>query len=203
MWQPGRSAGRIAVSAVLAFAALPPAGALHAEAPLGIDAVKFAVLAHDVAFAEGKEGGADINGEVLFRSPVEDAAVAGAPSWLRWLVQPRPHVGFEANTAGDTSQGYFGLTWTLSVAQHVLRGGDGVHLGISFGPSFNNGEIRARRADRKSLGSNALFRECFELGYRVTPRWEVSLLFDHVSNAGLARYNQSINDAGLRVGVDF
>jgi lipid A 3-O-deacylase len=206
-----RPGGQPGVRALLAGLAplLPVAAAVllptaaRAQYLYGLSEVKFAVLAHDVGFAGGKEGGADVNGELLFRSPIDDATAAHVPIYLRWMVQPRPHIGFEANTSGYTSQGYFGLTWTWLLARDLINTGDGLDFGVSFGPSFNNGEIHATNPDRKSLGSNVLFRESFELGYRITPRWEVSLFFDHVSNAGFARYNQSINDAGLRFGVHF
>ncbi|MGH7096332.1 MAG: acyloxyacyl hydrolase [Stellaceae bacterium] len=179
-----------------------PAGAQE-QRYLALDEVKFAVLAHDVGFAEGKESGADINGEVLFASPVRDAVANTVPFYLRWLIQPRLDFGFEANTAGQTSQGYFGLTWTWLLARNLLRSGDGIDFSIGIGPSFNNGLIRSTRPNRKSLGSHVLFHPSLELGYRITPRYEVSAYFDHVSNAGFARENQSINDAGLRFGFRF
>lgn len=193
------------MSALLAVAVLLPPAAAHAQEQryLVLDEVKFAVLAHDVGFAGGKEGGADINGEILFASPVRDAVAERVPIYLRWLVQPRLDLGFEANTGGKTSQGYFGLTWTWQLVRNLLRPGDGVEFGIGFGPSFNNGLIRTERSDRQSLGSNVLFHVSFELGYRITPRYTVSAFFDHDSNAGLARENQSINDAGLRFGLRF
>lgn len=191
------------LSALLAAAAVLLPGSVSAQEQryLVLDEVKFAVLGHDVA--EGKEGGADINGEILFASPVRDAVANTVPFYLRWLVQPRLDLGFEANTAGQTSQGYFGLTWTWLLARNLLRPDDGVDLGIGFGPAFNNGLIRTTQPDRKSLGSHVLFHVSFELGYRITPRYEVSAFFDHSSNAGFARENQSINDAGLRLGLRF
>ena len=193
------------LSAVVAAAVmlLPGSAIAQAQRYLVLDEVKLAVLAHDVAFAGGKEGGADVNGEILFASPVRDAVAQAVPLYLRWLVQPRLDFGFEANTAGYTSLGYFGLTWTWLLARNLLRPGDGVDFGIGFGPSFNNGLIRTRRPDRQSLGSHVLFHVSFELGYRITPRYEVSAFFDHDSNAGFARENQSINDAGLRFGIRF
>jgi lipid A 3-O-deacylase len=174
-----------------------------APAQSNLDEVKFGVLAHDAGFAGGKEGGADINGEFLFRSPVDDDTAEHVPLWLRWAAQPRVHAGFEANTSGLTSQGYFGLTWTWLLFDNLLYPGDGLDFGYSFGPSFNDGLINSQRPDRKRLGSHVLFRESLELGYRFLPGYEVSAFIDHVSNGGLAKQNQSINDAGLRLGVKF
>jgi lipid A 3-O-deacylase len=195
--------GRQLSSAVVAAAMLPPASAVAQEQRyLVLDEIKFGALAHDVAFAGGKEGGADINGEVLFALPAHMAAGL-VPSFLSWLVRPRLDLGFEANTSGYTSQGYFGLTWTPLSVRDLVRPGDGLEFDASFGPAFNNGLIRSQRPDRKSLGSHVLFRISFELGYRLTPRYEVSAFFDHASNAGFSRENQSINDAGLRFGIRF
>ena len=56
---------------------------------------------------------------------------------------------------------------------------------------------------RIATPSNLLFREALELGYRINPVWQISAYIDHVSNAGTARYNQSINDVGARIGVRF
>src|SRR5579875_1926684 len=56
--------GRRLSSAVLAAAMLPPASAMAQEQRyLVLDEIKFGALAHDVAFAGGKEGGADIRSE--------------------------------------------------------------------------------------------------------------------------------------------
>jgi lipid A 3-O-deacylase len=192
-------------AALLAAAALflPAAAGAQEQRYLVLDEIKFAVLAHDVAFAGGKEGGADINGDVLLASPVREAVASAVPAYLRWLVQPRLDLGFEANTGGYTSLGYFGLTWTWLLARDLLRPGDGVDFSIGIGPSFNNGLIRTQRPDRKSLGAHVLFHPSLELGYRITPRYTVSAYFDHASNAGFARANQSLNDAGFRFAVRF
>ena len=193
-----RGLALVVVAAALAFA---PAGATaqnltYSEAKLGI-------LAHDVHFLKGKEHGVDINPEIIFASPVPDTFAAGLPWYVRFAAQPRPTVGGEINTAGYTNQVYFGATWTWELASNVLAPTDGITFGIFFGPSFNDGSIVSSKSDVKSLGSNVLFREGFELGYRVTPLIQVSAFLDHVSNAGLARYNQSINDFGGRIGVRF
>ncbi|HZU89798.1 MAG TPA: acyloxyacyl hydrolase [Stellaceae bacterium] len=192
----------LALSAA-AVVLLPISTGAQEQHYLVLDEAKFAVLAHDVGFAGGKEGGADINAEILFASPVRDEAVSAVPPALRWLVQPRLNLGFEANTGDYTDQGYFGLTWTRLVARDLLRPADGLEVSIGFGPSFNDGLIRSRQSDRKSLGSHVLFHVSFELGYRITPRSEVSAFFDHSSNAGFVRENESVNDAGFRFGIRF
>ena len=165
--------------------------------------VKFGVLAHDAHFLGGKEHGVDLNPELILWSPVADAWAARVPAYLRWMVQPRPAVGAEFNTAGFTNQYYVGASWKWQLAGNVLLPGDGIALTYFFGPGFNDGDIVATAPDRKSLGSHVLFREALELGYRITPAYEISAFIDHVSNGGLAKQNQSINDVGLRFGVGF
>jgi hypothetical protein len=161
------------------------------------------VLDHDARFLEGKEDGADINAEFDLQSPVDDAWAARLPFYLRWAAQPRAMIGLTANTAGDTDEFYFGANWKWLLAKNLVDPGDGVTFAIGFGPGFNDGEIRATQDNRKSLGGNVLFRESFDLGYRINPRYDVSAYLSHISNGGFDRYNQSINDVGLRFGIRF
>ncbi len=200
---PGTRRSRRWLALVLcaAAAALAPARA-HAQ-NLTYSEFKFGVLAHDVHFLGGKEGGVNLNPEMIFESPVADAWAAGVPSYLRWMAQPRPTVGGEINTAGFTDQAYVGATWSWLLASNLLRPDDGIILGYFFGPGFNNGDIIGTAPDRKSLGSHVLFREALDLGYRITPVYEISWFVDHVSNGGLAKQNESINDLGVRLGMRF
>jgi hypothetical protein len=197
---------RLAVAAVLIGAAFLPGGSAHAQKVPFLDEVKVGVLAHSVG---GHEGGVDLNGDFLFASPVTEAMLSGLvlPEPLKWfalgLLRPRPDIGFEANTAGQTSTFYFGGTWTWYFVRNLFRPGDGINGSFIFGPSFNNGEIVTHDLTRNGLGSNVLFHMGGEFGYRINPRYEVSLFFDHESNAGLARFNQGNNDVGVRFGVEF
>lgn len=164
---------------------------------------KFGILKHDPRFLGGVEGEIDINPELIFASPIPDLWVTSLPWYLGWMVQPRPTLGAEINTAGFTNQFYFGATWTWQLVGNILLLGDGITAGIFFGGSVNDGETTPTRPNRKALGSNVLFREALEIGYRINPVIEISAFIDHVSNAGLARYNQSINDVGGRIGIRF
>ena len=88
-------------------------------------------------------------------------------------------------------------------------------LGKSFGPilprrtslfvgaAINNGELVIDNEDNNSLGTRVLFRIPFELGYQITARHSLSLLFDHVSNAGLASSNEGMDTIGVRYGYSF
>jgi len=165
--------------------------------------LKFGVLKHDARFLGGVEGGVDINPQLILASPIPDLWAASLPWYLSWMVQPRPTLGAEINTSGFTNQFYFGATWSWQLASNILQPGDGFTVSYFFGGAANDGETRPTRPNRKALGSNILFREALEFGYRINPVIEISAFIDHVSNAGFARYNQSINDVGGRIGFRF
>ncbi len=196
-----RRCGLLAVLCLGAAAFLAPAAAPAQN--LTYSEVKFGILSHDVHFFGGKESGVDLNPEIILPSPIADAWAAGLPWYIGWIVQPRPTVGGAFNTSGFTNQFYFGPTWTWQLMSNVLQPDDGITFGIFFGPSFNDSRNVATKLNRKSLGSNVLFRESLELGYRITPIYQISAYADHVSNAGLARFNQSLNEVGGRFGVRF
>ncbi|HZK91133.1 MAG TPA: acyloxyacyl hydrolase [Stellaceae bacterium] len=192
---------RLAMAVAVVTAALYPACS-HAQ-NITYSEVKLGVWDHDVHALGGKEHGADINPELIWQSPIGDDLIVGAPPWLRWALQPRPTIGAAFNTAGDTDQFYVGATWSWMLVDNIINPGDGIVLGYFFGPGFNDGRIRSNTGDRKSLGSHVLFREGLDLGYQINPTWEISAFLDHISNGGLAKENQSINDVGLRLGYRF
>ena len=159
-----------------------------------VDEIKFGVLAHDVAlFDEHVEAGADINLEALFTSP----------DFLGVIGSPRPHLGGSINTAGNTSVGYFGLTWGITLLENLWTPGDGVFANGSLGGALHSGYNSSAPPGRKTLGPIALFRESLELGYQVTPAFSVSGYLDHMSNANLAAQNAGLTDAGIRFGFRF
>ena len=159
--------------------------------------VRGGAIWHDL---ENKENSFAINGEFLFVSPVPARVTAGLDPLYRWVLEPRPHLGFSANTGGKTNKGYFGLTWTAMLARDLLRPDDGIRLDVLFGGSVNDGLHDRNLPDRKDLGGNLLFHVGVELGYQINPVWSVSLFFDHDSNGGLAKRNQGLNSLGLRLG---
>ena len=167
--------------------------------------INMGVLAHNVPIlGDQKEHGVDLNGEAQFVSPVPQSWVSDAgPRW-RWLVTPRPTLGFLANTNGYTSQLYASLTWTVDLNTGGFLWPDNtVFLGIGFGPSYNTGHVKSREGNHLSLGSNVLFRESLELGWRITPVLSISAYLDHSSNAGLASQNDGLSNLGIRVGYHF
>jgi len=177
-----------------------PAGAQN----LSFNEFKFGVNDHDTHLLKGKEHGIDLNPELILQSPFSDAWVdANIPSYLQWAWQPRPTLGGQFNTSHYTNQFYFGATWTWGLAHDVIKPDDAILFSFFFGPGFNDGMIQSSRGDWKALGNHVLFRESFELGYMVTPTVQLSIFLDHISNGGLAKENQSINDLGGRIGFRF
>src|SRR5438270_2999465 len=176
----------------LVTAPLPAAAQLNI-----VDEVKAGILAHDVGFlGHHLEKGPDVNLEMLFTPP----------DILRVIGSPRPHIGADINTAGKTSDGYFGLTWGIMLIQNLFGAGDGIFANGSLGGAVHDGSPltgAAQPPGRKLLGSRILFRESAELGYQMTPQLSVSAILDHISNANLAPRNAGITNAGARLGVKF
>jgi lipid A 3-O-deacylase len=159
-----------------------------------VDEIKVGVLSHDVTFlGRHLETGADVNLEVLFTSP----------DLLSVIGSPRPHLGADINTDGNTSDGYFGLTWGITLIQNLFRPNDGIFLNGSLGGAIHDGYELTAPPGRKRLGSPVLFRESAELGYQITPTTDISAFLDHISNANLFPHNAGITSAGARVGVKF
>jgi lipid A 3-O-deacylase len=171
------------------------AGPAQAD-PGWIDEIKLGVLAHDIrVFGLGRPGetGADLTLEVLFPSP----------AFFRMLGAPRPHLGVSINTAGQTDYGYIGLTWSGRPWRPLLTLPEGLFVAGSLGGAAHDGYLNTAPPGRKRLGSRLQFRESAEVGYQLTRRISVLALFDHLSNAGLAHHNQSLNNLGARIGVTF
>ncbi len=151
--------------------------------------VRFGVLAHNIGpIASAREDGVQINSEIRFASP----------DLFKYILSPRPHVGASINTVGDTSFVYAGLTWTWNIYQ-------GLFMDFSLGGTVHDGWLTSHEPnpDRRLMGSRLLFRESVELGYRFLDHHSVSIMLDHVSNAGLADENQGNDDVGLRYGYHF
>jgi|HubBroStandDraft_1064217.scaffolds.fasta_scaffold00142_37 lipid A 3-O-deacylase len=164
---------------------------LFSEFRLGVYDHDASILGHQ------KETGEDIGAEILFTSP----------DIFEIIGSPRPILGGLVNTAGQTDQLYSGLTWTWTFVHDVLREGDGFYVEGTEGPGLNNGHINVTNPfesqHEKSLGSNVLFREDVDLGYRFTSRLSIAVSYNHISNADLATRNEGLNDIGARVGFKF
>jgi len=179
----------IVAIALLLLAPLPAAAQLKV-----VDEVKLGALAHDLGFlGHHLEKGVDVNLEMLF-TPPDILSVIGSP---------RPHIGADINTAGNTSDGYFGLTWGIMLIQSLFGAGDGVFANGSLGGAIHDGHINTSPPSEKRLGSRILFRESAELGYQIDPRFNVSAILSHISNANMGVHNAGITSAGARLGVKF
>jgi lipid A 3-O-deacylase len=191
---PQRSlAGRVILASLTAGWLLAAPSFASAQANI-VDEVKAGVLAHDVGFlGHHLEKGPDVNLEMLF-TPPDLLAIIGSP---------RPHIGADINTAGKTSDGYFGLTWGIMLIQSLFGAGDGVFANGSLGGAVHDGFIDSGPPNRKLLGSRVLFRESAELGYQMVPGISISALLDHMSNANLGHHNMGITSAGARFGFKF
>lgn len=171
------------------FAPLPVLAADEPAPPGGLlSELRLGFLRHDLGLISAtKEPGWDVNLEALFVSP----------SWLAPIWSPRPHLGASLNIEGLTSQYlYFGLTWGYDFNQNLF--GE-----LSLGGSLNNGYLDKSNPERKDLGSHAEFRESLSIGYRITPHSNLSIMLDHISNAGIAKYNGGMETVGLRFGYRF
>lgn len=149
--------------------------------------VRGGVYVHDIDFwSFDREDGADANAEILFVSP----------DCLDVIWSPRPHVGVTVNTSGNTSHAYTGLTWEYDIFNDFFVDG-------SLGLSAHNGHLDTDDRDRKSLGSRVLFRLGAALGYNLTEKVNVSIQYEHMSNAYLADENEGMDNVGLRLGYRF
>jgi hypothetical protein len=140
--------------------------------------VSLGVFAHDIPILGAhKEGGADLNSELFFVSPVPDRWAAGAAPRWRWIFRPRPSLGVEANTNGDTSQIYAALTWTVDLGLGGAPWPDHtVFLGLSLGPAYNTGHVRTRDPNRLSLGSNLCSEKRLRSGCELPQRYRFRLI---------------------------
>jgi hypothetical protein len=154
-----------------------------------LHAIRAGVLKHDVDdlwSGTRKEGGVDLNAEIIF----------SRPSFSSLSRNLRPNIGASINTQGDTSKIYGGILWELAAKS-------GVFLNLGIGAAVHNGELDTRQEDKKSLGSRVLFRIPIEIGYSLSEHHQISILFDHVSNGFLVDPNEGLDTLGLRYGYRF
>ena len=171
-----------------------------------VSEIRAGVLDHDAArdnqTKTKEENTVDINGELLFKPVV--ISTSETP-FLQSILAPRPMVGFSANTAGWTNNGYGGLSWEWGL-------GAGFFFDFAFGMDIHDGQLKADKTatgafeidGRPNLGSRVLFREAIDLGYRIDPINSLSAYAAHISNAGwLASQNDGMNFLGVRYGFRF
>lgn len=151
--------------------------------------IRTGILAHDVDHLWSNmhvEGGIDFNLELVFFQP--------SLRLLSGII--RPNLGITVNSRGYTSKVYAGFLWEWQTRQ-------GMFLDLGLGVAIHDGELNATVPGRKLLGRRVLFRIPVEVGYRLSVRWRISLMFSHMSNGYTAEYNQGLDVLGLRVGYCF
>ncbi len=155
-----------------------------------VDEIRFGVQSSDLA---RDEDGVNLNMEVLFRRP----NFYYDNKFLLFLLNPRLHIGGSLNTAGDTSQAYFGATWDYRMTDSLFVEG-------SFGGVVHDGDLkRAPGANTPALGCRVMFRESVSVGIELTENLRLMATVDHISNAGLCNFNDGLTTAGIRIGYKF
>lgn len=155
-----------------------------------INELRMGVLAHDVDRRE--QGSVNVQAEVLFQ-PL--GGLSSDPSFWDVILSPRPHIGGSVNTAGDTSYGYAGLSWLYPIWGPVF-------IEASFGGAIHDGNLNNTDPKREPLGTRALFRETASLGFDYE-NYRVMVTVEHLSNAGLGKWNHGLTHVGGRVGYKF
>ncbi len=174
------------------------AAAPRASADAGpLAEVRLGLLWPDIGPAADRLPGADVNAELRFTLPLA-GWTANLPAWLRWAATPGLQVGGTANTAVTARTGYAGLTWSVPLASSLLHADDALSFGFSIGPGFLGGAGAPH-----GLTAGPQLRLGAEIGYQVTPRFGLYVLFDHVSSGALTHETESLNELGVRVGLHF
>ena len=178
-----RSCGWSVAAALFAVALTLPTPAVAQSGFDVVHSLAGGVLAHDRgAFSSNEEDGAAINLEMQFVEPGWD--------WWRYVGSPRPRIGGNINTSGDTSFGYAGLYWDYYLFDEFFIAG-------GVGGAVHNGEIDEAPGE-KELGSRVLFHLAAEVGWRFADRHALSIYADHLSNANLADENEGLDNVGVR-----
>lgn len=151
--------------------------------------LRLGLLVHDVgglwSYARA-EGGVDVNAEIVFKKP----------SFMLWEGRVLPNLGVSVNSQGDTSKAYAGGVWEFLF-------GNGFFFNIGFGLAVHNGQLESDDDNKKELGARVLFREPIEVGFTFYEKHRLSIMFDHISNAYLARPNEGLDTLGVRYGFQF
>jgi len=162
-----------------------------AQPPL-LSEFRFGLSAQDPWGPEGRDGSANLTGEILFAKPF-----TASDLFTSYFI-PRPHIGGSLNFDGKTSFAYAGLSWTVDVTPSLFVEG-------SFGGALHNGkkDVYDPFSDRHALGCSALFRESGSVGVRLSANWSVMATVEHLSNAGSCSENRGLTNIGARVGYSF
>jgi hypothetical protein len=178
---------------VLAADSKRQAGApLPVTSPGILSEFRFGLSAQDPWGAEGRDGSANLSGELLLAKPF-----TASDLFTSYFI-PRPHVGGSVNFDGRTSFAFAGLSWTFDVTPNLFVEG-------SLGGAIHDGKgtVRDPLDDHQALGCSTLFREAGSVGVRLSANWSVMATIEHLSNAGACSDNRGLTNVGARVGYSF
>ncbi|MFT5485123.1 MAG: hypothetical protein ACI9JL_001524 [Paracoccaceae bacterium] len=184
------------------------AGSATPTRPSFISVIVLGGLSHDPGQDHMEADTFDVNLEIVFRK-VTFASFENR--YLKFLFSPHPVLGGTINTEDETHTAYLALGWQY-------QSESGWFVGASFGFAYHTGNLHRPTRDCRLgdsctlpglrsffdngdvyLGSQVLFRESIELGYRLAGRHGISVYLAHMSNAGLFDDdNDGMNFAGLR-----
>lgn len=152
-------------------------------------AIKLGVLAHDVpdlwSGFQLEQDAADINIEAQF-----------AAAWALPWGAIRPVIGGTINTRGDTSHAYIDARWEA-------EGPSNLFFAAGIGAAIHDGELDPVDPNAKALGSRVLFHIPFEVGLHLDAHNDLSVYFEHTSNANTQDDNEGLDRIGLRYGYRF
>jgi hypothetical protein len=153
---------------------------------------RFGLSAQDPWGSEGRDGSANLTGEILFAKPF-----TASDLFTSYFV-PRPHVGGSVNFDGMTSFAYAGLSWTVDLTPSLFVEG-------SLGGAVHNGKGRQANPfdQHQQIGCSPLFRESGSVGVRLSANWSLMATVEHLSNAGSCSDNRGLTNIGARVGYSF
>lgn len=160
--------------------------------------IRLGIYQHDTGIiGNHKEEGADFALEGLSK-PV---------TALRLIGSPRIVIGGAWNTAGQTSQIYLGIDKQLNFLEGSFTPSDSFFVEGTIGGVWQNGKhdvVGTPLESRwKSHGGSFLFRPGLALGYRFNEHWSIAASLNHISNAGLGKRNEGMNDLGILIGRKF
>lgn len=178
---------------------------------LAFTAIAFTpLLAQNAAAADWsiKEVRAGVTGSIQARSTFEPGFFptvalyfdpldrANAATWQDVILRPRVNVGASVSSAGEASQIFGGLAWTVDIT-------DRFYVELGFGGAAHNGDNKDDGTNGPKLGCSLMFRESAAAGFRLTDKLDIVASIDHSSNADLCDPNDGISHAGLSLAYKF
>jgi lipid A 3-O-deacylase len=195
----GGNMGNVVPSVLVAALVATASAAAASASVFGIDEVRVGAYKHDVTVFNsgtgGKESGVNIQGEIVFDSPL----------LLAPLLKPRPYANFSANSDGGTNFGGVGLSWQTPQARKFFGGVDFgvvIHDGVKELPADPANLDRQRLAEERAiLGSRSLFRTALSAGYRVSDSIDMAVVFEHLSHGQIlgSGKNEGLDNIGVRI----